>query len=499
MIKVSPINEHLVFEGHPWWERYQPISYKIKTRSGNKAQFLDMSKRCNAAGVRVYVDVILNHMAGENPPPVVGTANSTADPEKYRYPAVPYRKEHFNKQCDIDDWSNATELRDCEVSGLRDLNHTQEYVREKLSTFLNKLVDLGVAGFRVDSARYMWPRHIRAILAEVKDLNTDFGFPAGSRPFLLLEIADFGSGRGEVGRWDYQHTGRMTDFLIPGELGRAFRGYNNLKFLRNWGPQWNFLPSVLAVVFVCDHEYQRGFSVGGQDTLTYREYKWYKMASAFILAHPYAVPRVFSGYHYEDVNQGPPQDENGEILSPDIEARMGCSNSWICEHRWQAIAMLVGLRNEAHGTYLNNWWDNNSKQIAFSRGEKALIAWNGQKTDFDSIIQTCLPAGTYCDVVTGERRGSKCVGKSVVVNEEGFARVFIEADSEDGVFAIHTGTASSLRYVLSFIFHKVDIERMLTSIYSNSCPRKSLKKLLSMFWTTTCYKNSKVHIQLGKL
>ncbi|KAH8336241.1 hypothetical protein KR067_008827, partial [Drosophila pandora] len=34
-VQVSPVNENAVKDSRPWWERYQPISYKLVTRSGN--------------------------------------------------------------------------------------------------------------------------------------------------------------------------------------------------------------------------------------------------------------------------------------------------------------------------------------------------------------------------------------------------------------------------------------------------------------------------------
>ncbi len=47
--------EHIVLESYgdrPWWIRYQPISYELISRSGSRAEFADMVKRCNAVGVR---------------------------------------------------------------------------------------------------------------------------------------------------------------------------------------------------------------------------------------------------------------------------------------------------------------------------------------------------------------------------------------------------------------------------------------------------------------
>merc|ERR1719153_1089968 len=53
-VQVSPPNEHI--QGGQWWTRYQPVSYKLETRSGNRGQFESMVNRCNAVGVKVLVD-----------------------------------------------------------------------------------------------------------------------------------------------------------------------------------------------------------------------------------------------------------------------------------------------------------------------------------------------------------------------------------------------------------------------------------------------------------
>lgn len=51
-VQVSPPNENVILEGRFWYERYQPMSYKIITRSGSEKEFMEMTKRCNAVGVR---------------------------------------------------------------------------------------------------------------------------------------------------------------------------------------------------------------------------------------------------------------------------------------------------------------------------------------------------------------------------------------------------------------------------------------------------------------
>ena len=50
---------------HPWWEVYQPVDYNLTSRMGTEAQFKAMVKTCRKAGVKVYVDAVINHMTGQ--------------------------------------------------------------------------------------------------------------------------------------------------------------------------------------------------------------------------------------------------------------------------------------------------------------------------------------------------------------------------------------------------------------------------------------------------
>lgn len=41
-------------------------------------------------------------------------------------------------------------------------------------------------------------------------------------------------------------------------------------------------------------------------------------AVAFILAHPYGEPRIMSSYAFDSADQGPPNDDKENIISPSI-------------------------------------------------------------------------------------------------------------------------------------------------------------------------------------
>lgn len=351
--------------------RYQPISYILTTRSGNEADFLDMSRRCNAVGVRIYIDILPNHMAADNSN-AVGTAGNPADPAQRQFPAVPYGPGDFNPRCSIYDWNDPVEIRNCELVGLHDLNQGVEWVRAKLVGFMDHLVELGVAGFRVDAAKHMWPSDLEVIYGRVRNLNTHFGFAAGARPYMYQEVIDLGGGNGF--RYEYTPLGAVTEFMYSMNIGKAFKGREQLRWLWNFGPAWDMLPGEFALVFVDNHDNQRE-GAGGDNVLNYKQAKQYKMATAFTLAWNYGTIRLMSSFGFDHHDEGPPMDSSERIISPTINADNSCGNGWICEHRWRQIANMVSFANQVKGTGVNDWWDNGNNKIAFCRGDQGEGGW----------------------------------------------------------------------------------------------------------------------------
>lgn len=187
-VQVSPPNENAIVNSRPWWERYQPVSYVLNTRSGNREQFASMVARCNNVGVRIYVDAVINHMAAT---PGVGTAGSESNPGNRNFPAVPYSKLDFNSGCAIYDYNDPIQVRNCDLVGLPDLNQAVQWVEDRIVDFMNDLISLGIAGFRVDAVKHMWPEDLKRIYGRLNNLNTNF-FPANSRAFIAQEVIDLG-------------------------------------------------------------------------------------------------------------------------------------------------------------------------------------------------------------------------------------------------------------------------------------------------------------------
>ena len=249
-VQISPPNENAIIANRPWYERYQPMSYILETRSGTKDDLAQMVERCRNAGVRIYADVVVNHMGAPGPTsPLIGTAGSEADPLSRDFPAVPYDGSEFHPSCAIQNYNDAIQVRHCELSALPDLNQTIPDVRQAIVGFMNDLIDLGVAGFRMDACKHMMPSDLRVIYESVNPLTKANGFAPGSRPFIFQEVIDVG---GEaVTRQEYISLGTVTEFTYSTQIGMVFRKIDrNLTALQQWGTPSGFLPSRYSFVFV---------------------------------------------------------------------------------------------------------------------------------------------------------------------------------------------------------------------------------------------------------
>ncbi|GAB3963861.1 carbohydrate-binding module family 20 domain-containing protein [Streptomyces sparsus] len=393
-VQVSPPQEHI--QGPQWWTQYQPVSYRLDSRLGNRSQFRSMVGTCRAAGVKVVVDTVINHMtAGSG----TGTGGSTYS--KYHYPDAPYSDGDFNdcRSSGID-YRNRYQVQNCELVGLSDLRTGKEYVRQRIADYMNDLLSLGAAGFRIDAAKHMPHEDLAAIKSKLSDPNA-----------YWKQEAIHGAGEA-VDPSEYLGNGDVQEFRYARGLKQAFNG-GSLASLRTFGEGWGFMPSGRSAVFVDNHDTER---VG--DTLSYKDGSRYTLANVFMLAWPYGSPDVHSGYEFSNKDAGPPN--NGAVQA--------CySDGWKCQHAWREVSSMVALRNEARGQTVGDWWDNGGSALAFGRGSKAYVAINQGSGQLSRTFQTSLPAGDYCDVQSG---------RGVTVNGSGQFTASLPAGT---AVALHTG------------------------------------------------------------
>ena len=375
-VQVSPPNEHI--EGPAWWTRYQPVSYKIESRNGMREEFAAMVARCKAAGVGIYADAVINHMAGF--PEGTGVAGSAF--AEYDYPAVPYGFDDFhhcgrNDDDRIANYQDLYEVQNCQLGTLDDIDTGKPEVQARIAAYLNDLLSLGVAGYRIDAAKHMDHDELHAILQQVD-----------GAPFLYQEVIDRG---GEaVSASDYLRDGYVTEFKYAAMILDAFeRG--NLDALTEFWTGEGWLPGDQAIVFVDNHDIQRGHAFG-DEVVNYKDGARYDIAVAFMLAHPYGYPLVMSSYAFETDQDGPPD------VSP-LEAG-GCDAAWICEHRRAVQVRMTEFREATAGAELVNWRIDDAI-VSFGRGEIGHIVINTGSSNARVQVPTSLPPGRYYGIVNG--------------------------------------------------------------------------------------------------
>ena len=200
----------------------------------------------------------------------------------------------------------------------------------KIADFLNSMVNAGVAGFRIDAAKHMWPGDLSNIVGRLN-----------GNPYIFQEVIDQGGEPITAG--EYTGIGDVTEFKHCGHISDLGRCSNNLANYQNFGEGWGMLNSDAAFVFVDNHDNQRNHG-GGGNIVTHTDPASYKRAVAFMLAWNYGTKRIMSSFSFDgDTDRGPPG--NGPI----INGQGTCDGGWVCEHRWRQIRNMVGFSKQAGG------------------------------------------------------------------------------------------------------------------------------------------------------
>ncbi|CAM3534375.1 Alpha-amylase precursor [Vibrio aerogenes CECT 7868] len=407
-VQISPPQKSI--DNAAWWSRYQPVSYQFDSRSGNREQFKDMVQRCNAAGVSIYLDAVINHMAAWN----------------RSFPDVPYSTEDFHNCRDNIDYSNRWQVQNCDLVGLNDLKTESEYVRQKIADYMNDAISMGVAGFRIDAAKHIPATDIAAIKSKLHTLAD------GNPPYIFQEV--IGASGEPVQPSEYTDNGGVTEFNFARTIGSAFKNgkINTLKSLNQWS---GWLPSDKAVVFVTNHDDERG-NAGNE--LTYKDQgNLYMLGHVFMLAYPYGYPKIMSGYKFNSSDDAPP--------SAGVHSGNACDfngGDWVCTHEWRGVGNMVAFRNYTAAQWkVTNWWDNGSNQIAFGRGGLGFVVINrADSGTLTHTFSTGMPEGDYCNIIDGDfdSTAKTCSGETIHVDGQGNAQFSV---GYQGAAAIHVGAS----------------------------------------------------------
>ena len=426
-VQVSPPQEHIT--GAQWWIHYQPVSYKIESSLGTRAQFANMVQKCNAAGVAVIVDAVINHMANGG-----GTGFAGSSYDKYDYPGI-YSFTDFHAGLDpsnshycsdsISDYSDAWQVVNCELGGLPDLATESTFVRTVVANYLNDLLSLGVAGFRVDAAKHFGSDNLEAVVGMLNPVN-------GHPPVIMSETIGNGIANADFVAWG----SKAWAWGMPDVLSNNL-GLGSLAFGKNLNWTSDFSGSANTITMVGNHDTEHH----GPTSIAYWRGNLYQLAHIYMLAIPFGIPELYTGYSFSDENDGPPTNAQGMVtkaVCPKVFTKPTSivkDGVYTCVDRWSAIQGMIKWRDAAgNGGQIHSVYTKftSARTLSFNRGTN-WIAMNPTMATTKAKYKTYLAKGTYCDVISGGRsalRSNKtCVGTSVVVDATGFATITVPAQS----------------------------------------------------------------------
>ena len=122
-----------------WWWLYQPLGFYIGTSElGTKAELESLCKEAENYGIKVIVDVVANHLAGDH-----SRIEDDLKPSKYWHT--------FGGGID---WKNRWQVTHGEI-GMPDIATENSYVQQKVGNYMQELKSVGVDGVRWDAAKHI--------------------------------------------------------------------------------------------------------------------------------------------------------------------------------------------------------------------------------------------------------------------------------------------------------------------------------------------------------
>ena len=396
-VEVSPPQESI--QGTQWWTSYQPVSYRLDSKLGTEAEFKNMIKQCNAAGVDIIADVVINQTTGSDVAAgeQKGVAGSDYNGSTGSYPGFATKRypdgitasDFHSCTKNISDYGNQREVQECRLSSMWDFDSESEKVQDIQSDYLVSLWNAGVRAFRMDAVK-----HINT--SSMKAIKEKFAQKIGKNAddiYWIQEVIGNSSEAAGIQPSNYVQNGTVTEFGFKSEMNQAFKDkIANLKGLDERLSK--DLSSEDANVFVTNWDTARN-----EGALTYKDGAKYQLANAFMLAYDYGTPRLISDYKWSNTDDGAPGATATSV--PDVDMDKACSTNdsdWNCEQRWTSTRGMIALRNYVNGTEVTDWQDDGGDNIAFSRGNKGFIAINNGKNDKDASYTTSLADGEYCNV-----------------------------------------------------------------------------------------------------
>ncbi len=140
-VQTSPLQGH---DGRNKWSwLYQPTGFTIGNELGSYDDLKSLCTEADKYGIKVIVDVVANHLAGNN----YGTW-------AYSVESSLKKSEYFHNEGPCENFNDRYEVTHKNI-GMPDLNTENETIQNLVAAMVTKLKDAGVDGIRWDAAKHI--------------------------------------------------------------------------------------------------------------------------------------------------------------------------------------------------------------------------------------------------------------------------------------------------------------------------------------------------------
>lgn len=372
-VQTSPANEviaggnggmQLMGKGK-WYYQYQPTDWTVGNyQLGTEQEFIDMCAEADKYGIKVIVDVVPNHTAGD----ISAVSQSLIDAaggidELY----------HKNYTKNISIYSSRIECTSYSLSGLPDVNTENSRFQDYFIAYLNRLIEDGADGFRFDAAKH---------IALPDDIRVEKDVPNNFWERVTTETSKPVFRYGEVLQGDNERIEKYIEVIgrtTASEYGKRLRGLTQGRTMdANMLSDFMVGGSSDVVTWVESHD---NYTDGSTVNLTEAQII---LSWAVIAARGEGTPLFFDRPYGAE-----PNDRWGKMN------RIGAAGSPL--YKSAPVAAVNYFRKAMTGksTEMKNSADN--AVLMISRENAGLVLIHYKKTE-NSISEKCsLPDGEYTD------------------------------------------------------------------------------------------------------
>lgn len=374
-IQTSPINECKVGESGgmalyseddsgKWYYHYQPTDYTIGNyQLGTLEEFEHMCEEANKLGLKIIVDVPLNHTTSDEAAVSENIFNICEQP--------------FHGNGEIGSYSSRRQVTQNDLLGLKDLNTQDPDVQQYILTYLKSCVEAGASGFRFDAAKHV------ELPDDEEEFASDFWTVVldNGAEFQYGEILQ-GDGTDRLA--DYAEIMNVTTSMYGNNIKKAAQGTVSVSSIQSY--MANQLDPSKLVTWVESHD---NYCNSGEDSWKTLSEEDIEFGWAIIAARSGGAPLFFSR-----PNGSTQEDPWGENIIGNVGSDGFKSPN---------VSALNHFRNDMAGLgeTLSNP-DDEKKVLMIERGDKGAVIINKGTSDFElNGAESVLADGTYSDKVSG--------------------------------------------------------------------------------------------------